>query len=225
MRTIVSIDSPASPDENMRRDAAMLEQYLVDRVPRVRIYTWNAPCFTYGRNQNLFEVFDEAALRRDAVSAAQRPTGGQVLCHGHDVSYAVVASCADASCGAHVKESYRRICGCVVDAYRRIGIEAALACDRGLLQQSDRVFCLAGREAYDIVLDGKKIGGNAQRRVRDVFLQHGSLPLSYDHDFVARYVRGLGEDLRDRIATVGDRRPQVSAAELSAALCAAFETL
>jgi lipoate-protein ligase A len=38
-------------------------------------------------------------------------------------------------------------------------------------------FCLASNEKYDIIIDGKKIGGNAQKRTRRALFQHGSIPL------------------------------------------------
>jgi len=38
-------------------------------------------------------------------------------------------------------------------------------------------FCQQGFEPYDILIDGKKVGGNAQRRSKDVIFQHGSINL------------------------------------------------
>ena len=43
-------------------------------------------------------------------------------------------------------------------------------------------FCFSGNEEYDIMINGKKIGGNAQRRPGDAVLQHGSIPLSIDRE-------------------------------------------
>jgi lipoate-protein ligase A len=37
---------------------------------------------------------------------------------------------------------------------------------------------LAGREPYDIMIDGKKMRGNAQRYARGTLFQHGSIPIS-----------------------------------------------
>ena len=36
---------------------------------------------------------------------------------------------------------------------------------------------MPARENYDIMIAGKKIGGNAQRRLKDVIFQHGSIPV------------------------------------------------
>ena len=43
-------------------------------------------------------------------------------------------------------------------------------------------FCQVGFEAYDIIIDGKKIGGNAQKRAKNCILQHGSIPLFTKED-------------------------------------------
>jgi lipoate-protein ligase A len=37
--------------------------------------------------------------------------------------------------------------------------------------------CFAGTESCDIIIAGRKIGGNAQRRLKNVIFQHGSIPL------------------------------------------------
>jgi lipoate-protein ligase A len=39
-------------------------------------------------------------------------------------------------------------------------------------------FCFAGKEEYDLLIKGRKMGGNAQRRFKDVIFQHGSIPYS-----------------------------------------------
>jgi lipoate-protein ligase A len=58
-------------------------------------------------------------------------------------------------------------------------------------------FCFAGRESYDILIEGKKIGGNAQRRLKNVIFQHGSIPLVNRAGFGAAFLReplvGIGE--------------------------------
>jgi lipoate-protein ligase A len=221
----VSLDGAADAAENMRRDTDMLQRYACDGVPSVRIYSWRAPCFTYGRNQDPNEVFFLDAMRRDGVSCAQRSTGGQVLCHGLDLSYAVVASCGDLGCGYSVKESYRRICGVLIDVYRSLGIDADFACDAGIDAHRDDAFCLAGREPLDITVRGKKIGGNAQRRVKDVILQHGSIPFSFDAAWVRSYVRDVAPDTYERIAVLGDLVPDVSHEELTKRLGEHFSAL
>jgi lipoate-protein ligase A len=38
-------------------------------------------------------------------------------------------------------------------------------------------FCFAGKEEYDLLIKGRKMGGNAQRRFKDVIFQHGSIPI------------------------------------------------
>ena len=53
--------------------------------------------------------------------------------------------------------------------------------------------CFAGRESYDILIDGRKIGGNAQRRLRKAVFQHGSIPM------LDRVAVGIGY-LRERPA-------------------------
>ena len=64
--------------------------------------------------------------------------------------------------------------------YRALGLQADYVVD--LAPAGSRLgqrtpLCFAGQESYDIMLHGRKIGGNAQRRSREIIFQHGSIPL------------------------------------------------
>jgi lipoyl(octanoyl) transferase len=45
------------------------------------------------------------------------------------------------------------------------------------VKQSYEKICQVGFEAYDIIVDGNKIGGNAQKRNKKLIFQHGSIPI------------------------------------------------
>jgi len=70
--------------------------------------------------------------------------------------------------------------GFLLAFYRRLGLDAAYATDvapEGTRLGERTAFCFAGRESFDILAGGRKIGGNAQRRIKGVIFQHGSIPL------------------------------------------------
>ena len=46
------------------------------------------------------------------------------------------------------------------------------------IQLSKSEYCQVGFEAYDILVNGQKIGGNAQRRTKKAIFQHGSIPVT-----------------------------------------------
>jgi lipoate-protein ligase A len=84
------------------------------------------------------------------------------------------------------------------------------------------VFCFAGMERCDILVGGRKIGGNAQRRTRSALFQHGSIPLS---DGVAEGVRVLREtpaDLEGSVADLATLGVTLPVEQLKKMLAAAF---
>ena len=62
-------------------------------------------------------------------------------------------------------------------------------------------FCFSNWQQYDLVINGKKIGGNAQRRKRNIIFQHGSIPQKLDFYRLSKTIRGC-EDAFVRSASL-----------------------
>lgn len=168
------IDSPkSSAKANMDFDKSLVENF--DGVPTFRLYSWEEDSFTIGRFQKLKEIEN---YQRFGSNWAKRITGGGLLLHGFDISYSIVLP-SDYFQKASVKKSYEYICSFILDFYKKLGLHVAYAKDINLaLSKSD--FCQVGFEPYDMICQGKKLGGNAQRRTKNLIFQHGSIPLKKD---------------------------------------------
>jgi lipoate-protein ligase A len=172
------LDGPA----NMAVDEALLESFDPDRsAPVLRLYGWHPPALSLGRFQDPATVLDLDRCRRDGVPAVRRITGGGVIYHADELTYSIVCSPRDLPDGATVKESFRHLTGFLLAFYRSLGLDAAWAAD--VADDASRLgertaFCFAGKEDFDILVGGRKIGGNAQRRLRGAIFQHGSIPLA-----------------------------------------------
>ena len=57
---------------------------------------------------------------------------------------------------------------------------------------SKSAYCQEGFEPYDILVDGKKIGGNAQRRSKDTIFQHGSISIDNSTYSMGNSLEDLG---------------------------------
>lgn len=184
---------PASAQYNMALDKSILTSYLNDGIPVLRIYGWQAPSFTYGVSQHSETEIDLAACLRDGVQVAQRMTGGGVLFHHREITYSFV--CAKENIGENrdVFVSYRRSCAFLTHFYKSFGLNPFFAVESADFQAQSAAhqLCSASREKYDILLNGRKIGGNAQKRSRQAIFQHGSIPFEIDWDIVRRYLPGL----------------------------------
>lgn len=170
---------------NMALDETLLEGYLrYKALPTLRIYGWDPSAISLGYFQDpvINLHIDECA--RQQVSFVRRLTGGGVLIHDNDLSYSVICSAEDLGCGRSVTESFKKTCSFLQRAYSVFGLAARFACeeDRVHMRRSSPSemqpdFCLASNEKYDLVINGKKLGGNAQKRKKHALLQHGSIPL------------------------------------------------
>ena len=170
-------DKKLNAKENMATDEALLSLFE-EKLPAIlRLYNWEKS-FTIGLSQK-FENYPITSLYKG--NYAKRITGGGVLFHGHDLSYSLVIPTKLLD-GLNIKESYERICLFILKFYKKIGLDAKYVKDCNTIELSKNEYCQVGFEAYDILIDGKKIGGNAQRRTKKAIFQHGSIPLFKDND-------------------------------------------
>ena len=207
MKTFRLIRShPGSAAYNMALDEMIFCRYIEDGIPVLRVYSWEAPSLTYGISQHPENEINLEQCKRDGVQIAQRITGGGVLFHHNEITYSLVCSKEDAGEDKNVFVSYRQICAFLIYFYESLGLNAcfALEADDFKNKSLPHKLCSASHEKFDIVIGGRKIGGNAQKRRRQVIFQHGSIPLSIDWEFVRRYVRCLPENISSGATTLAE---------------------
>ncbi|MCF7872905.1 MAG: lipoate--protein ligase family protein [Candidatus Omnitrophica bacterium] len=170
------------PHRNMAFDRALFGSYLpAESRPVFRIYQWDKPAISLGRFQKAEKVLNLESCRKDNISIVKRITGGGAIYHNRDeLTYSLVCA-AKFFPASSVKDSYQKITNFILKTYRSLGFFAQYAKDcqkrkKELGAVSD--FCFSGWQDYDILIDGKKIGGNAQKRKRAVIFQHGSIPFT-----------------------------------------------
>ena len=176
------IDSgPLDGADNMAVDEALLACFDPKRSqPLLRIYGWEPPALSLGRFQKACEVLDRERCARARVTVVRRITGGGVIYHAGEITYSLVCTPHQVPLTASIRESFRVLTSFLIRFYDKLGLDASYAVDHfpagtKLGERTD--FCFAGKESYDIVIGGKKIGGNAQRRLKDIIFQHGSIPV------------------------------------------------
>jgi lipoate-protein ligase A len=184
---------PASAIYNMAMDEKIFFRYMKDHIPVLRIYGWQAPSFTYGVSQRPERELNMPQCVKDRVSIVKRMTGGGILFHNHEITYSLVCSKDDIGEEKNVFVSYRRICAFLMTFYESLGLKPYFACEAGDFENKSlgHPLCSASQEKYDILINGKKIGGNAQKRNREDVFQHGSIPLYHDWELMRRYLRIL----------------------------------
>lgn len=179
------VDGPTA----MAVDEALLSCFdPATSLPVLRLYGWQPPALSLGRFQQAAAVLDLAKVTAAGVPVVRRVTGGGVIYHADELTYAIVCAPHHLPAGLGVKESYRVLTAFLLRFYAGLGLAAAYAQDAaaGAHLGERTAFCFAGQESYDVMVAGRKLGGNAQRRLKQAIFQHGSIPL------VERSATGLG---------------------------------
>ena len=220
MHTWRFIDSgTASAQWNMAVDEALLYSFREGDLPIFRLYRWEEPSLSLGRFSQIEEVLEREKLHTERIPYVRRMTGGGILVHGSDISYSLVVPRSFIQ-DTGVKEGYRHLCRFLIDLYRQLGLDAAFAHDLQLAETQSPV-CLAGTEAYDIIVSGRKIGGNAQRHTRQALLQHGSIPLEIKREHFEALFHG--DSGLDNAASLQGCGIDMTDTRLTAAVKKAFE--
>jgi len=185
----------------MELDNLIFNRYLEDHIPVLRIYSWEAPSFTYGFSQSPEEEINLERCLADKIGVAKRITGGGILFHDNEITYSFACDKHDVGEPEGVFVSYREICAFLINFYQSLNLSTSFALEKNdfRYRSVSSSLCSASYEKYDIIINGKKIGGNAQRRKRRAIFQHGSIPLAINWDFVNRYIRCLPEDITSHV--------------------------
>lgn len=204
------IDSgPGDGAVNMATDEALLDWFVPGRsAPVFRLYQWSPPALSLGRFQKAEEVLNVERCAATGIPVVKRITGGGVIYHGAELTYSLVCSPEHVLPAASLKDSFRVLTSFLLRFYEKLGLDATYAVDHPSVMNETlgirTAFCFAGRESYDILVDGRKIGGNAQRRLRNVIFQHGSIPLENHSARGASYMRSPPESIEATTAALAD---------------------
>lgn len=178
---------------NMAIDETLLRSFHPSfSRPVFRLYGWDPPALSLGRFQKAGEAIDLERSRAEGVAVVRRITGGGVIYHSDELTYSIVCAPQHIPATSSVRDSFRVLTRFLLNFYGRLGFEAVHAAD--VAPPGSRLggrpdFCFAGREPFDILINGRKIGGNAQYRSRKVIFQHGSVPLSSHVEKGLSYMR------------------------------------
>ncbi len=178
---------------NMAIDNALLEGLKAGTsVPTIRFYKWLPSAVSIGHFQSMNDEVDIERCKELGVSYVRRITGGGAVYHDNkgEITYSVIAP--ESAFPKGIIESYRVICGWVIDGLGNLGIKAEFA------------------PINDIVVSGRKISGNAQTRRDGVLLQHGTILYDTDIRTMFSVLKVSSEKISDKmIKSVEERVTRV----------------
>lgn len=150
----------------------------------------NANTVVIGLNQNTAEEINAAFVAEHGISVVRRTTGGGAVYHDlGNLNYSFITDTADTA-GLSMEKFCRPVC----EALGSMGVEAYLS----------------GRN--DILVDGKKVSGVAQRIYKNRILHHGTLLFKSDSEMIAgalnadreKFSSKSSKSVRSRVGNIAD---------------------
>jgi lipoate-protein ligase A len=174
---------------NMAIDEAVLEGISKGTSPpTVRFYRWKPSAVSLGRFQRVNEVVNLAKCRELGVDVVRRITGGGAVYHDYygEITYSVLAR--EKLLPGDITQSYHEICGWIINSLTALGLDAEF------------------QPVNDILVDGKKISGNAQTRRKGVVLQHGTILYDFKPEIMFAVLKITKEKISDKMIKAVEER-------------------
>ena len=169
MNSWLLLQSGACPSAfNMALDEALLEAMPRLGKPVLRFYGWTEPAATFGYFQKYTDV-EHTTLLRPLI---RRPTGGGIVPHDVDWTYSLAFPPGHEWYLLKAEKSYRRVHEWIRSAFTKLNVITELAPSRKKTATGE---CFVGYTKFDLLWNGKKIAGAAQRRNKSGLLVQGSV--------------------------------------------------
>ena len=167
---------------NMAIDEALMIRQKEDALPTLRFYGWTHPSFSFGYFQKILEEVNVPKCREEGIGLVRRPTGGGTVIHGWDLTYTVAVPLDNPLVPKNILESYRLIHHCIIEGLQQLNVKAEHFSEQSGSKEKLPNICLTNPTRYDVLIDGKKVAGAAQRRKQGVMLHQGYIALDMPAD-------------------------------------------
>jgi lipoate---protein ligase len=157
---MIFVDNEGTTDARLN---LAIEEYLLERVEGVEdilLFYVNAPSVIIGRNQNTLEEINPEYVAQHGIQVVRRLSGGGAVYHDlGNLNFSFITRNLNESVA-----DFKKFTAPVVRALNQLGVPAELG----------------GRN--DLLVDGKKISGNASFRTKRGVVSHGTLLYDADLD-------------------------------------------
>lgn len=169
----------ATAAQNMSIDHELLNALQTTHEPILHLYEWQGLAATYGHFANPDTLLDTKRAAELGYDLAKRPTGGGVIFHTSDYAFSFLLPSTHPSYSENTLDNYNLVNGIVGEALKKFSQGRIAPSFQPCPKAQERPsFCMARPTCFDLVIDGKKAAGAAQRRTKHGFLHQGTISLS-----------------------------------------------
>jgi lipoate-protein ligase A len=167
--------------------------------PTVRIYGWKNHCISLGHSQDPYKELHIDNCRNHDVEVVKRPTGGGIVLHDpNEITYSVV-SLKSWMLDQGLIRSFSYISEAVIEGLKCLGIDAEMSNTR---QKGFARYCNMFPATHEIVFEGKKLVGSAQKRGNRALLQQGSIMVYNGGIEPKHFIQGYTDDYGDKSTSI-----------------------
>ncbi len=196
---LLLVDDPIDGQTNMDRDRELLKWAYSDddAVPVLRFFLWNPPTVSIGFGQPMEQIDAQKCAERK-IPIVRRPTGGRAIYHHNEFTYSVTLPPSHKLSQLNVLGTYNELSRALALGLRNLDIPAKLS--RGEPgAYSKNPSCFSSTSRYELVVNGKKLVGSAQRRRHKAVLQQGSIMAGSQYKLLAEIVSENGDAIRKEL--------------------------
>ena len=165
---------------NMALDDVLIKRVAATKIPVLRFYGFKPTACTIGYFQSLRDEINLQKAAEMQIDCVRRHTGGGAVMHDQNqFTYSLIVP--EEMVSKNILESYQQLAQGLIDGCQALGLNVEFA------------------PLNDIVLDARKISGNAQTRRQNVVLQHGTLLLDVDVDTMFMLLKVPDEKMKDKL--------------------------
>jgi len=176
---------------NMALDEAIVNARSRNLVSNtLRFFRWKPSAVSIGYFQSMEEEIDTKACNERGIDYVRRRTGGGAVYHDQDgeLTYSLIIDEHHRLIHGDFQKTYETLCSGLVLGLKLLGIPAEF------------------RPINDIVVEGKKISGNAQTRGMSIVHQHGTILREVDPSLMFTVLKVPSEKIRDKMIKFASER-------------------
>ncbi len=189
----------SSAADNMRIDARLLSELDPKGEPVLHLYRWDGLSATYGHFIDPNRWFHLDRVETKGLSLAKRPTGGGIVFHIWDLAFSFLMPADHPAFSLNTLTNYRFVNEAVLETVKEYfhlrGAPEIIPEDFQALHFDCSRFCMAKPTQYDVVFQGLKIAGAAQRRQKQGYLHQGTISLGFPDESFLRDVLQQSEEV------------------------------